>query len=254
MGAMNGGDVIGVVLAGGRGRRMGGGDKGLLKLGGMTLAAIAVRRLQKQTRAVIINANRNHLEYQQTGCPVVADAAVENGGKDENDKRKQSCESENNKRGGFDNRGGDKHKRGGVDNFGGGNADGGVDDSCRFAGPLAGMLAGMRAADGEWVLFVPCDCPFFPATLARELAAGAKKQNADIAVAVAGGREQPVFMLVRRRLFADMAAFVGGGGRKIDLWYGRHQCAKVLFDDAEAFANINTPEDLAAAQKRLLSA
>ena len=208
------GDIVGVVLAGGRGRRMGGGDKGLVAFGQSALASVAVRRLQAQTCAVIINANRNFEEYHKLGCKVVGDAVIENTNR------------------------GDDNK----------NVD---DNRCQFAGPLAGMLAGMRAAAGEWVLFVPCDCPFFPATLAADLAAGANNNKADIAVAVANGRAQPVFMLARRNLADDLAAFIGGGGRKIDLWYARHRYAEVQFADSAAFDNINTPEDLAAAQKRL---
>ncbi len=129
----------------------------------------------------------------------------------------------------------------------GGDGNGG----CAFAGPLAGILAGMRGAGTEWVLTVPCDSPFFPQTLARDLMAGAKKHSADIAVAFAGGRAQPVFMLARRSLAEDLSRFLKEGGRKIDLWYPRHSFVEVPFANADDFANINTPEDLAAAEKRL---
>ena len=120
-----------------------------------------------------------------------------------------------------------------------------------FCGPLAGIHAGLTAATGRWALFAPCDSPFLPQTLALELMAAANRQHADIAVAAAGGRAQPVFMLAKTALAAALQNFLNGGGRKIDLWYP--QCAHVVveFADADAFANINTPAELAAAAAHL---
>ena len=199
------GEITGVVLAGGRGRRMGGGDKGLLAVGGGVMAQVAAGRLLSQTGAVVINANRNIAEYEKLGYAVVADSSVS----------LPAAEAE------------------------------------EFAGPLAGILAGLRVVESEWALFVPCDSPFFPQTLARDLMRGAADKRADVAVAFAGGRAQPVFMLARRALADDLAKFVADGGRKIDLWYARHKHAEVMFENAGDFANINTPEDLAEANKRL---
>jgi molybdenum cofactor guanylyltransferase len=65
--------VTGVILAGGRGERMGGQDKGLLSLAGEPLVGHLVRILRPQVGALIINANRNLGAYRQFGCPVVSD-------------------------------------------------------------------------------------------------------------------------------------------------------------------------------------
>lgn len=67
-------DITGVVLAGGRGRRLGGEDKGLIEIGGRPLAAWVVERLRPQTAAVLINANRNAVRYASLGCEVIPDA------------------------------------------------------------------------------------------------------------------------------------------------------------------------------------
>jgi molybdopterin-guanine dinucleotide biosynthesis protein A len=67
-------DITGVVLAGGRGRRMGGVDKGLVELDGRALVAHVLERLAPQVGAVIINANQNRERYATFGHPVVADA------------------------------------------------------------------------------------------------------------------------------------------------------------------------------------
>lgn len=71
---MNPEDVTGVVLAGGRGSRMGGVDKGLQSYRGNPLALHAVFRLQPQVGAVLINANRNLGAYEALGVPVIPDS------------------------------------------------------------------------------------------------------------------------------------------------------------------------------------
>ncbi|MBE8158542.1 MAG: molybdenum cofactor guanylyltransferase [Betaproteobacteria bacterium] len=125
------------------------------------------------------------------------------------------------------------------------------DKHADFCGPLAGIYAGLCAVQKtEWAVSVPCDSPFFPNNLTEVLFAAAHENNADIAVAVAG-RPQPVFMLLRTSLAKELAAFLGGGGRKIDLWVARQNHVFAQFLDGGAFDNINTPEELAAAAKRL---
>ena len=67
-------DVTAVVLAGGRARRMGGGDKGLVEVAGRPMVAHAVTALRPQAAEVVVNANRNAVEYRTiTGCRVIAD-------------------------------------------------------------------------------------------------------------------------------------------------------------------------------------
>jgi molybdopterin-guanine dinucleotide biosynthesis protein A len=112
-----------------------------------------------------------------------------------------------------------------------------------FAGPLAGLHAGLAAAAHPLAVTVPCDSPFLPPDLVARLrgALGAH----DLAVAKTGAQPHPVFSLVRRAVRDHLAAFLAGGGRKIDAWYATLKVVEVPFDDqAEAFRNINTREEL----------
>ena len=112
-----------------------------------------------------------------------------------------------------------------------------------FAGPLAGLHAGLEAASHALVVTVPCDSPFLPLDLVARLgnALGAN----DLAVAKTLDQPHPVFSLVRRSVHAHLGAFLAGGGRKIDAWYASLKVIEVGFDDeADAFRNINTREEL----------
>ncbi len=114
-----------------------------------------------------------------------------------------------------------------------------------FAGPLAGLHAGLLAATTPLLVTVPCDSPFLPADLVARLAAARAAQDADLAVARTGDQPHPVFSLVRREVVDSLRRFLEGGGRKIDAWYSALRVVEVAFDDeAEAFANINTPQEL----------
>ncbi len=73
-------DVTGLILAGGRGSRMGGVDKGLQNFNGMPLALHALLRLQPQVGAVMINANRNLSAYEAFGVPVWPDVLADYAG------------------------------------------------------------------------------------------------------------------------------------------------------------------------------
>lgn len=66
-------DITGVVLAGGRARRMGGDDKGLIQFKGRPLISFALSALSTVTHEIVINANRNHSVYRKLGYPVIAD-------------------------------------------------------------------------------------------------------------------------------------------------------------------------------------
>jgi molybdopterin-guanine dinucleotide biosynthesis protein A len=114
-----------------------------------------------------------------------------------------------------------------------------------FAGPLAGLHAGLSSAEHPWVLTAPCDSPFMPLDLAARLMQAALQADAELAVVSTGGRAQPVFALVRRSLLDNLTEFLAEGGRKIDAWYAPLRVVEVNFDDSDAFRNINTPEDLA---------
>jgi molybdopterin-guanine dinucleotide biosynthesis protein A len=192
--------ITGLVLAGGRGTRMGGVDKGLQTLHGEALALRVMKRIAPQTGALLISANRHLDTYAALGAPfsatVVTDAAGD------------------------------------------------------FPGPLAGILAGLRAARTEFVLCAPCDSPNLPADLAVRLAAALDAQRADIATvttADAHGRvsTHPVFVLLRTSLADDLDAFLRAGERKVSAWYARHMTAEVAFADERAFYNVNSLQDLA---------
>jgi len=115
-----------------------------------------------------------------------------------------------------------------------------------FAGPLAGLHAGLATAATPFVAMSPCDSPFLPADLVARLAAAFDARPIDIAVARTFDQPHPVFALVRRSVLPHLAQFLDGGGRKIDAWYASLAVADVRFDDeAEAFRNINTPAELA---------
>jgi len=117
-----------------------------------------------------------------------------------------------------------------------------------FAGPLAGLHAGMTQASGALVVTVPCDSPFLPLDLVSRLRARLDKEHAQLAVARTFDQPHPVFALARRELLANLAAFLEGGGRKIDAWYAPLAVVEVGFDDeAAAFRNINTAGELSAA-------
>lgn len=117
-----------------------------------------------------------------------------------------------------------------------------------FSGPLAGVHAGLLACNTPWLVTVPCDSPYFPTDLVERLALAAATSNAELAVARCKGRLQPVFILLRRELTERLAAYLADGGRKIDAWFDELDIVVVDFDDPAAFANINTPDDLARAE------
>jgi molybdenum cofactor guanylyltransferase len=204
---MNGTGVVGVLLAGGLARRMGGGDKPLMTLGDKPLLDRIIERARPQVDALIVNANGNPARFAPYGLPVVADPVA------------------------------------------------------GFAGPLAGVLAGMewtRANRPDCLLIATfaADTPFFPrdvvANLLEVLEAGA-----DIACAHSGGRNHPVFGLWPTALANDLrASLVEDGVRKVDVFTGKYRLRAVEFADHpfDPFFNVNRPEDLARAEEILLSA
>jgi molybdopterin-guanine dinucleotide biosynthesis protein A len=113
-----------------------------------------------------------------------------------------------------------------------------------FAGPLAGLHAGLCTASQPLVLSVPCDVPALPRDLATRLIEGLNAAHADAAVARAGGRLHPVFCLCRRELSQGLESFLRSGGRRFHGWLDSVNCTVVDFAQPECFANINAPEDL----------
>ena len=192
-------DITGLVLAGGRGSRMGGVDKGLQNHHGMPLAMHALLRLAPQVGEIMINANRNLGAYESMGVPVWPDTLAD------------------------------------------------------YAGPLSGFLTGLERCETPYLVTVPCDSPLFPADLVARLAQALA--DADAEIAMPATREdgvlqaQPVFCLMKTTLLESLVRFTQSGQRKIDKWTALHRCVDVAFDDAHAFANANTADELKQLQQ-----
>jgi molybdenum cofactor guanylyltransferase len=188
---MNKDNITGLILAGGKARRMGGSDKGLIAFKGQPMVAHVIHRLNPQVGEILINANREIERYQSLGFTVITDEISE------------------------------------------------------FAGPLAGLHAGMSAAKTEFILSVPCDSPLLPEDLSLRLMAALESQQADIAVAKTGEQHHPVFCLCRTSLAQDLESYLKAGGRKVDDWQKKHAYVEVSFDDNPfAFSNVNTLDEL----------
>jgi molybdopterin-guanine dinucleotide biosynthesis protein A len=119
------------------------------------------------------------------------------------------------------------------------------DEISGFAGPLAGLHAGMKTAKNPYVLTVPCDSPLLPADLAERFSAALINSGAEIAVAKTATQIHPVFCLCSTRLRPHLEHYLDQGGRKFEAWFASLDGIAVAFDDnPQAFANINTPQDL----------
>lgn len=201
--------LVGVVLAGGEGRRMGPGTpKPLRLLGGKPLVAHVVERLRPQVLDLVIVANEPDAAYGRL-APVVPDppdlqrAAAREG---------------------------------------------------RRLGPLAGILAGMEWALGHhphanWILTAPADVPFLPLDLTVRLCGHMHVPEPDV-LAVKGEHALAVWSV---KLVQDLRrAILEEGMRRVKGFARRHNYAELAWPgDMSAFDNINTPEDLAAAEKKL---
>ena len=217
---ISGDQITALVLAGGRGARMGGADKGLQPFRGQPLVRAALERLTAQTLRpahIAISANRNTDRYAAIGAafgaPVWPDGAVVLSGHD---------------------------------------PDG-------FAGPLAGILAGLECASTPYLLTVPCDAPLFPLSLCERMGQSLQGDPAtDLAVVCCPGGEgggaqlQPAFCLLRRDaqgcLAHDLSDWLGAGERQARAWIMRQRHIITRFDastdDPHAFINANTLEQL----------
>lgn len=188
--------IAGLVLAGGRGSRMAGFDKGLQYLAGRPLAAHVLARLRPQVGAILISANRNPDRYAEFNAPVLEDLRA------------------------------------------------------GFAGPLAGLEAGLAhltatPAGPQWLLTCPCDSPEPPLDLASRLMAATR--GTALAVARVGGRLQPVFLLAHTCLLPGLRAYLDSGGHRVGQWVRAEPHGVADFDHCPAaFANINTREELQA--------
>jgi len=195
--------TYGLVLAGGLARRMGGGDKGLIRIGRETILERALARLGPQCAGMVINANGDPARFAAFRLAVVAD------------------------------------------------------DVEGFAGPLAGILAGLdwlaaNAPAVDWLASVPGDCPFLPRNLVSQLHAARAAAGVPLACAKSGDWRHPVVGLWPVSLRADLRrAVVSEGLRKIEVWTARHGVALAEWpaEPIDPFFNVNTPEDAAQAQR-----
>lgn len=186
-------EITGLVLAGGRGARMGGIDKGLVRLGARPLVERVIERIGPQVGRLLLSANRNIDAYRAFGLPVLLDA------------------------------------------------DEGLEP---FPGPLAGVLAGLRAASTPWLAVVPCDAPFLPVDLVSRLAAAVGHRPA--AVAWVGACVEPLFCLLRVDLADELAAALAHGERRAEAWLRGVGAAAAEFSEADGFANLNTLQEVRA--------
>ncbi len=124
-----------------------------------------------------------------------------------------------------------------------------ADTLAEFPGPLAGMLAVMLQAEGEWFLFCPCDTPFIPAVLAERMIESLHK--APVVWAHDGNRDHPAVALVNRRLASDMADYLTRGERRVMVFMREAGGHSVDFSDyQDAFSNVNTFADLASYEEK----
>jgi molybdenum cofactor guanylyltransferase len=202
-------EVSAVILAGGRGQRMGGVDKGLQSFRSAPLAMHAVMRLQMQewdsgasgVAEIMVNANRNLSAYESLGVPVWPDA---------------------------------------TDDFSGPLSGFLVGlERCEtpylLTVPCDSPLLPLNLAQQLAHALEANQADIAMASAPEQDASGQWQQ-----------RSQPVFCLLRRDLLESLVKFMHGGGRKIDAWTAQHQTVLVPFDTAQAFANANTLAELHA--------
>lgn len=186
--------ITGLILAGGRGSRMGSVDKGLQPLRGVPMVQHVIERLAPQVGALMINANQNLARYRAFGLPVWPDELP------------------------------------------------------GYAGPLAGLQAGLRHCATDCLVTAPCDSPFLPPDLAARLSEALAAADAELAVAATGegGEHQlhPVFCLMRVSVLPSLSTYLQDGGRRFETWCRARKFVEVRFPDPAAFSNINTLEEL----------
>jgi len=123
-----------------------------------------------------------------------------------------------------------------------------------YLGPLAGVLTALQHCTTGFLVTAPCDAPLVAPDLAGRLHAALVAADADLAVASDGERQQPVFLLLRTSLAPSLDAYLAGGGRKIDAWFGQLRIAVADFsDEPDTFVNVNDPEERQRVETQLVS-
>ena len=122
-----------------------------------------------------------------------------------------------------------------------------------YLGPLAGMASGMQAAKTRYIVTVPCDSPLIANNLVQRLYETLIRDDADICTAHDGERMHPVFAVMRCELLPSLLDYLNAGQRKVDRWYAQHRLAVAYFrDEPEAFLNVNSLEQRAELESRLV--
>lgn len=120
-----------------------------------------------------------------------------------------------------------------------------------FAGPLAGLLTGLENMQNDWLISVPCDNPWLPTDLVATLIQAVTDQQCRLGVARSEGQLQPVYCLLHRSLQTSLHEFLANGQHKVRQWIAQQPHCVVDFADAQEFENINTPQQLTEAEKKL---
>lgn len=121
-------------------------------------------------------------------------------------------------------------------------------------GPLAGVLSALEQGDGDYVLSVPCDTPLLPTDLVARMLREIEQHQAEACTVSDGDRLHPVVLLVKRTVREGLRDYLAKGGRKVHDWfYSVAHCNADFSDQPQAFININTPQQLAELEQRLLS-
>ncbi len=183
-------DISLLILAGGRGSRMGGRDKGLMDVAGRPAVEHLLERLATHPGPTLISANRNLDRYRRYGFPVIEDTRE------------------------------------------------------NFQGPLAGMLAGLRAATTPWLLTLPVDAPLVDPGYPRRMAEAVAAADSRAGVASLNGRPEPVFALLHASLAPTLEAWLDSGRRAANRWLAETGAVEVDFSDTpQQFINLNVAQD-----------
>lgn len=226
--------VSAIILAGGQGVRMGHENKGLVSFSGKPLIQSTIERISPQVDELIISANQNISAYQSLGYPVVVDG----GGDGESD---------------------------------------GEDDGSEKLGPLSGILSSGRSAKHALILVVPCDMPFLPSDLVKKMMQHFESNAVSI---FANNRLQPLVTIIKSSAIESIKPYLARGRRSVTGWLEEidasvvnweenntiesaapdartseqlpeQSSAHTTFHKENAFNNINSVEELTAAEHRL---
>ena len=114
-----------------------------------------------------------------------------------------------------------------------------------FQGPLSGMLTALEKTKSDFILFTPCDTPFFPTNLLDRLQSAVKNDRTLIAYACDEEREHPVFCLMSVQLKEKLRHYLASGERRLLQFMNENGGISVEFTKEEGnFENFNTLDDL----------